>query len=66
MIKIVDDAERRGIDVCEGAIGWLGKVANTEIMYLYDEAVEDSGLTFVPMAQYAVLNLKEMRLLQNR
>ena len=51
MIKIVDDAERRGIDVCDGAIGWLGKVANTEILYLYDEAVEESGLTFVPMPQ---------------
>ena len=51
MIKIVDDAERRGIDVCEGAIGWLGKVSNTEMLYLYDEAVELSGLTFVPMPQ---------------
>lgn len=51
MIVIVDDAVRRGIDVCVGSIGWLGKAAQTEILYLYDEAVEKSGLTFVPMAQ---------------
>lgn len=48
MIMIVDDAVRRGIDVCEGAIGWLGNEAGVEILYLYDEAVQKSGLKFVP------------------
>jgi len=51
MIVIVDDAVRRDIDVCVGAIGWLGKAAQTEVLYLYDEAVSESGITFVPMAQ---------------
>ena len=51
MIVIVDDAVRRDIDVCIGSIGWLGKAAQTEVMYLYDEAIEMSGITFVPMAQ---------------
>lgn len=50
MIMIRDDAERRGIDVCEGAIGWLGKVGGMEVLYLYDEAVAESGITFVPVA----------------
>lgn len=50
MIMIRDDAERRGIDVCEGAIGWLGKESGMEILYLYDEAVADSGIKFVPSA----------------
>lgn len=50
MIVIRDDAERRGIDVCEGAIGWLGTVGGMEILYLYDEAVPNSGITFVPVA----------------
>lgn len=50
MIMIRDDAERRGIDVCEGAIGWLGTQSSMEILYLYDEAVELSGLQFVPPA----------------
>lgn len=51
MIMIRDDAERRGIDVCVGAIGWRGTVANVEVLYLYDEFLEESGLTFVPMPQ---------------
>lgn len=50
MIMIVDDAVRRGIDVCEGSIGWLGKQGNMEILYLYDEAVPVSKLQFVPAA----------------
>ena len=48
MIMIRDDAERRGIDVCEGAIGWLGKVGGMEVLYLYDEAVQESGIKFIP------------------
>lgn len=50
MIIIVDDAVRRGIDVCEGSIGWLGKQSGVEILYLYDEAVSFSGLQFIPSA----------------
>ena len=50
MIKIVDDAERRGIDVCEGAIGWLGKENNVEVFYLYDEWIQQSGIQFIPAA----------------
>lgn len=48
MIMIRDDAERRGIDVCEGAIGWLGNEGGMEVLYLYDEAVASSGIRFVP------------------
>ena len=50
MIMIRDDAERRGIDVCEGAIGWLGNEGGMEVLYLYDEAVASSGIQFVPSA----------------
>ena len=50
MIMIRDDAERRGIDVCEGAIGWLGNEGGMEVLYLYDEAVASSGIHFVPAA----------------
>ncbi|MBQ4321270.1 MAG: hypothetical protein IJC35_03435 [Oscillospiraceae bacterium] len=50
MIMIVDDAVRRGIDVCEGSIGWLGTESGVEILYLYDEAVEFSGIQFIPTA----------------
>ena len=50
IIMIVDDAVRRGIDVCEGAIGWLSKESDVEILCLYDEAVEFSGIKFIPTA----------------
>ncbi|MBP3704076.1 MAG: hypothetical protein J6I98_00955 [Clostridia bacterium] len=45
---IRDDAERRGIDVCEGAIGWLDKHNDVEILCIYDEFVPVSGLQFIP------------------
>lgn len=50
IIMIVDDAVRRGIDVCEGSIGWLGNENGIEILYLYDEAIEMSKIQFIPAA----------------
>ena len=50
IIVIVDDAVRKDIDVCQGAIGWLGKENDVEILYLYDEAVPTSGIQFIPTA----------------
>ncbi len=49
VIEIVDDAVRRDIDVCEGAIGWIDRVADVEVLHLYDEWVEESGIQFVPV-----------------
>lgn len=51
IIVIVDDAVRRGIDVCEGSIGWTNQENGVEILYLYDEAIDMSGIKFVPDAQ---------------
>lgn len=51
VIAIVDDAIRRDIDVCEGAIGWREKVNDIEILYLYDEWIKESKLQFVPVAK---------------
>ena len=48
MVVIVDDAERRGIDVCEGAIGWLSNQNGMEVLHLYDEYIQQSGISFVP------------------
>ena len=50
MIIIVDDAVRRGIDVCEGAIGWRSNQNGIEVLHLYDEAVATSGINFIPTA----------------
>lgn len=48
MLMIVDEAQRRNIEVCKGAIGWRSKPNDVEVLHLYDNAVEQSGLTFVP------------------
>ena len=48
IIVIVDDIVRKGIDVCEGAIGWRSMENNIEILHLYDNAVEFSGIRFIP------------------
>ncbi len=48
IIMIVDDAVRRGIDVCEGSIGWLNSDSGSEVLFLYDEAVKMSGIKFIP------------------
>lgn len=50
IIMIVDDAVRRDIDVCQGAIGWISKINDVEVLCLYDEAVGFSGINFVPVA----------------
>lgn len=50
IINIVDDAVRRDIDVCKGAIGWRENKKGTEVLFLYDEFVEQSGLKFIPNA----------------
>lgn len=51
MIAIADDAVRRDIDVCEGAIGWISLEKDIEVLHLYDEAVKDSGICFLPHAE---------------
>lgn len=50
MIEIVDDAVRKGIDVCEGAIGWISTQNGMEVLHLYDEAIKESGISFIPAA----------------
>lgn len=47
-IIIVDDAVRKGIDVCEGAMGWLSNQKGVEVLHLYDEDIKFSGLNFLP------------------
>jgi len=36
IICIVDDAVRRDVDVCKGAIGWRENKKGTEVLFLYD------------------------------
>lgn len=50
LIVIADDAERKDIAICRGAIGWLSKEKGIEVLHLYDAAVQESGLHFIPPA----------------
>ena len=50
MIVIVDEDQRKGIEICAGAVGWMSKKANMEVLHLYEEAVASSGLKFYPLA----------------
>ena len=49
VIEIVDDAVRKNIKVCEGAIGWIDKINGVEIFHLYDEWIVESKIKFVPV-----------------
>ena len=55
MIVIEDEDDRKDIEVCEGAIGWLGRSAGTEVLHLYEEDVPFSGIEFNPPAEYGAV-----------
>lgn len=48
IIEIVDEAVRRDVDVCDGAIGWTEIINDMEVLYLYDDFVKKSGIRFLP------------------
>ena len=50
IIVIVDDIVRRGIDVCEGAIGWTAREGDSEVLYLYEESLGIKDIQFYPQA----------------
>ena len=49
IIRIVDDAVRRDIDVCQGAIGWRENKKGTEKNY---ENHEQDGNKHIPINNY--------------
>lgn len=51
IIAIVDDVVRRGIDVCEGAIGWTDREGDSEVLYLYEESLGIKDIRFYPDAK---------------
>lgn len=60
MVIIEDEDKRKGIDVCEGAIGWLTKASNgMEIFHLYHAFAEESGLAFHPFAQMGAVYVRD-------
>ncbi|MGN0301678.1 MAG: hypothetical protein ACI4BI_02230 [Anaerotardibacter sp.] len=59
IIVIRDEDLRKGIDVCEGAIGWMETKVKPEIMCLYEEAIEMSCLSFYPRATCDAVYLRD-------
>jgi hypothetical protein len=49
MIVLVDGDVRKGIDVCDGAIGWFSKEGDLEVLHLYMEFVPESKVGFHPL-----------------
>lgn len=48
MIVIKDEASRKGIDVCKGAIGWADKIGELEALCMSDDWAKTCGLSFMP------------------
>lgn len=48
LIAIEDPGKRKEVDVCEGAIGWLSKNNDMDVLHLYSEFVAQCGLDFYP------------------
>lgn len=50
LIVLVDEVVRRGIDVCEGAIGWRSIEADSEVLHLYSTSSTLKDIEFYPSA----------------
>ena len=50
LIIVSDEDERKGVEACKGAIGWMRRDLKPEVMHLYEEFVPLSGLNFYPHA----------------
>lgn len=49
LIILEDGDQRKGIDVCEGAVAWLSIEQKMEVLHLYFTEVEKIGFHFYPM-----------------
>lgn len=69
VIEIVDASTRRDVDVCEGVIGWTDKINDIEILHLYSEYVEESGLNLLPFSKcdavYCIDNFDKNRFINS-
>ena len=48
VIVVADEAVRRGVDVCDGAIGWKSTEAGTEVLHLYNTSTSLKNIEFYP------------------
>ena len=48
LVVIADEDMRKGIEVCDGAIGWTERRCVPEILFIYEEFAPKSGMRFYP------------------
>ena len=51
IIEIVDDSTNREFITCDGAIGWIEKHEDVDVLQMYSDFVKKSNLQFVPVPQ---------------
>ena len=51
IIQIVDDSANRNFITCDGAIGWIEKHEEIDVLHMYSEFVKKSGIEFIPVPQ---------------
>lgn len=51
VIEIVDDSANRDFVTCDGAIGWIEKHEDVDVLHMYSDFVKKSNLHFVPVSQ---------------
>lgn len=51
IIKIVDDSANRNFITCDGAIGWIEKHEDVDVLHMYAEFVAKCGISFIPISQ---------------
>ena len=49
LIRIVDDAERKDIEVCKNSIGWKSVENGLEVFHMYDTFINESKVGFSPV-----------------
>lgn len=59
IINIVNDTDVRNIKVCDGAIGWREYSNGEEVLNLYDEYINETGIKFLPSAQYRAIYCRD-------
>lgn len=59
MIVIADGEARKDIEVCQGALAWLETQGDFDVLYLYQEAIGRSGISFDPYAELGDVFLRD-------
>lgn len=48
LITIIDDDEKKGVEVCKGSLGWISKENGLNVLHLFNKEVSNIEKQFVP------------------